>query len=161
MEHKINVSMGEYKIATNPTILQIIGLGSCVAVCLYCKSKKVGGMVHITSPDSKDAIKSSTLGIARFADKGIDMLLKRMEKRFGCKKEYIVAKIFGGANMFPRLKSFSLGDDNIKAVKEKLKDLNIKIVSEDVGGTEGRSVWFDVKDGSVVVGRLFGPTKMM
>jgi len=159
MQDKVNVHMGEYKIAEAPIILQSIGLGSCVGVCLYDKSKKTGGLAHIMSANSKK--KKEEVNPHRFADLAIDALIKDMKEK-GCKKTFLSAKIFGGASMFPGVMTLSnIGEDNVIAVKQKLKKLNIKIVAEDTGGSKGRSIWFDTTDGSVVVSQIKGETKMM
>ncbi len=95
MSRKLNVAMAECKVAKKDYILESIGLGSCVAVCLYDSEKKIGGLAHIMLPHCK----SKNLNPLRFADTSIDILLKKM-KQFGCKEENITAKIFGGASMF-------------------------------------------------------------
>ena len=77
----------------------------------------------------------------------------------GCKKEDMVAKIFGGSNMFPNLLKMTIGDDNVVATKENLQKLKIPLLAQETGGNVGRSVWFDGSDGSVVVGKVSGETK--
>ena len=49
-------------------------------------------------PDST-TIRNSSQNIAKFADTGIDELVRQMEK-LGAKKARMVAKIAGGATMF-------------------------------------------------------------
>ena len=68
MQDKINVNMGELKVVHNPVILQSIGLGSCIAICLYDKTKNIGGLAHIMSASSarcdvplRQAIKNQSL----------------------------------------------------------------------------------------------------
>lgn len=157
MQSKINVGMGEYKIASDPTILQTIGLGSCIAICLYDKNKKMGGLAHILLSESSKAHKN--VNPLRFADKAIHTMLDAMKKR-GC--DDITAKIFGGSSMFPGINSIVIiGEKNIESVKEILKVLQIRVIAEDVGGDQGRSVWFDTANGSVVVSHTHGETVEM
>ncbi len=154
MQNKISVDMGDYKTTSKGDLLQTIGLGSCVATCLYDSETKVAGLSHILAAKSYE-----TDGNPRkFADKAIDLMLAEMV-RMGAKKERVKAKIFGGANMFPHLLKMTIGNDNVAEVKSKLKELNIPITAEDTGGTNGRSVWFDPIDGSVVMSQVHGTTK--
>ena len=90
MENKINVGMGEYKIASSPILLQTIGIGSCIAVCLYDAKKKIGGLAHILLPDSSKANKD--VNELRFADKAIGAMLNSMKQK---RCSSITAKIFG------------------------------------------------------------------
>ena len=81
----------------------------------------------------------------KFADSGIVLLLEEMEKR-GVKRSALKAKIAGGAKMFnfsSTTEMGSIGDKNIEAVRAKLKELGIRIVSEDVGLNYGRTIIFD------------------
>ncbi len=55
---------------------------------------KIGGLAHIMLPDST-SIRNSSQNIAKFADTGIDELVRQMEK-LGAKKARMVAKIAGG-----------------------------------------------------------------
>ena len=152
-EKKITVGMGEFVVSSS-CILEAIGLGSCVAVCLYDKDKKIGGLAHIMLGIGGE----SETNPYRFADKSIAVMLKEMIKK-GCKKNSIIAKIFGGASMFSNIKStMEIGKNNVKDVKVILKKEEIKIVSEEIGGKQGRNIWFDLDDGKVVVSKIYGPT---
>jgi len=49
MYNRVVVGMAEYWVSSNPEdVLCILGLGSCVGLCLYDPRKKIGGMVHIS-----------------------------------------------------------------------------------------------------------------
>jgi chemotaxis protein CheD len=66
-------------------------------------------------------------------------------------RSYLTAKIAGGANMFPNLKSNSLniGEKNVEAVKDALSETGIKLLAEDVKGVYGRRVTFNIVTGAV------------
>lgn len=144
----IKVGMADLKVCTVPDSLTTLGLGSCVGIALYDKNTKVTGLAHIMLPDSK-AIRNNT-NIAKFADTGIDEILRLMIN-LGAAKSRIVAKIAGGANMFNFNTSGSttlkVGDSNVIAVKQKLKELNIPIIAEDTGANYGRTVVIDSNTG--------------
>ena len=72
----------------------------------------------------------------------------------GAKKENLEAKLVGGANMFPALKS-DIGKENVLAAKLILKKEGIRLVGESVGGSQGRSVEFPIASGIVTVKTKF------
>ncbi|MBN2013607.1 MAG: chemotaxis protein CheD [Candidatus Altiarchaeota archaeon] len=156
MTKKITVGMAEFKIIHNPCILEVLGLGSCVAICLRDEKTKIAALAHIILPDSKEAAQG--INPLRFVDKTVDAMVKSM-LILGCKTHDIKAKLCGGAEIFPNVPRISdIGKKNVEAVRKKLREKCIEIVAEDVGGTEGRSIWFDTETGEVVVSRIHGPT---
>lgn len=98
MSEIIKVGMADLKTCVSPNGITTLGLGSCVGIAIRDPVNKIGGLAHVMLPDS-NAIKSSQMNIAKFADTGIAELVKQME-RLGAKRERMVAKIAGGANMF-------------------------------------------------------------
>jgi len=153
---KYSVKIGEFRVVNKPTILESLGIGSCIAICLFDPVFRIAGLAHILLGKSPKIV---TVNPFRFADRAIDVMLREIE-RMGSKRENIQAKIIGGASMFNYEGSpFDAGKKNIIAVKEKLKKEKIKIVAEDLGGKEGKSIWMDTSDGKVVVSKIFGPTR--
>lgn len=147
----IKVGMADLNIIKAPGILITLGLGSCVGIALYDKHNKIAGLAHIMLPSSKE-IKNNT-NKAKFADTGIELLIEKMVKE-GAIKELLTAKIAGGAQMFSFNNNNSIlkiGERNVQATKEKLKELNIKIISEDTGGNYGRTIELNADDGSLLV----------
>ncbi len=65
--------------------------------------------------------------------------------------------------MFSKLKcgAVNIGEKNVQAVKEALLANNIKLLAEDVGGTCGRRVVFNVSTGSTYVSTLNGEVKKL
>jgi chemotaxis protein CheD len=147
------VGIAECKITRSPNKLVAYGLGSCVGVILCDLQAKVGGLAHIMLPSSLLYIKTTIPG--KFADTAIDMLVTEMEK-LGCCRKNFISKIVGGANMFSLIsqKSVPIGLRNVSAVREKLQQLNIPILAEQVGGTQGRTAILDVASGRVEIRKL-------
>ena len=151
MNNSIKIGMADYKLGKENDTLITLGLGSCVGIVLYDKTKKIAGMAHIMLPSSKE-IKNNT-NKAKFADTALDALLEDMIKS-GASKNRLIAKIAGGAQMFSvSLKSdnLNIGKRNVIAVKEKLSELRISIVSEDVLGNFGRTIEFNCNDGDLSI----------
>ncbi|MGN0436354.1 MAG: chemotaxis protein CheD [Wujia sp.] len=143
MSETIRVGIADMNICKAPDKITTIGLGSCIGVVLYDSKKKVAGLVHIMLPDSTK-IKQNQNKL-KFADSGIKMLIEEL-KANGIEKESLKAKIAGGAQMFSFSASSdmgSIGEKNIAAVRTILKELGIKLVSEDVGLNYGRTIVFD------------------
>jgi len=145
---KIRVKIADIAVSSSPYILSTYGLGSCVAVVLYDPEVKIGGMNHFLLPERVTRREDENL--AKFSDTGIEILIKRI-KDLGAKEERLVAKIIGGANMFPTLSKNAIGGKNIDAAMKILEKHSISVVAKDIGGNWGRSVDFYLSDGRVVV----------
>ena len=143
MSEVIKVGMADLKTCVSPDGVTTLGLGSCVGIAIRDPATKIGGLAHIMSPDSK-AMRNSQQNIAKFADTGIEELVRQMEA-LGAKRSRMVAKIAGGADMFNFHGSSSVGlvgERNVEATKVKLKELKIPILAEDTGANYGRTVIF-------------------
>ena len=151
MGNMIKIGMAELNVCLPPDAITTLGLGSCVGVVLYDPTKKVCGMVHVMLPDSTK-IKNNE-NIAKFADTGIEELLRRVIA-LGAVRKNLVAKIAGGAQMFA-FKSdndmLRVGDRNVEATKSKLKELQIPIIAEDTGKNSGRTIEFYPETGELLV----------
>ena len=137
------IRIADMNICRTPDKITTIGLGSCVGVVIYDGVSGLAGLVHIMLPDSSK-INNNTNKL-KFADTGIEMLLEKLLTS-GIKESALKAKIAGGAQMFNYLLKSSIGnvgENNVIAVKNKLSDLKIPIISEDVGLNFGRTIVFD------------------
>jgi len=143
MSEIIKVGMADLKTCVSPDGVTTLGLGSCVGIAIRDPATKIGGLAHIMLPNSAE-IRNSQQNIAKFADTGIEELVRQMEK-LGAKRNRMVAKIAGGATMFNfqgRSDMVQIGDRNVAATKEKLKQLNIPLLAQDTGANYGRTVTF-------------------
>jgi chemotaxis protein CheD len=152
---EVRVDMAELKVETKPLEL-VTCVGSCVAVCLYDSSVKIGGMAHVMLPHNNS---SKIEPPAKFADTAVPALIKEMKKL--SKNCIPAAKIAGGANMFPNIRnnSLAIGTKNIEAVKAVLYLNKISLRGEDVGGTQGRRISLNPLTGRVNVRLLNGEVK--
>ena len=76
MGNMIKVGMADLKVCKCPDALTTLGLGSCVGVALYDPVTKISGLLHCMLPDSTQIRNNSNL--AKFADTGIDELIRQM-----------------------------------------------------------------------------------
>ena len=151
MSETIRVGIADMNICKSPDKITTIGLGSCVGVVLYNAQLKVAGLVHIMLPDSTKINQNQNK--LKFADTGIECLVAELEKR-GIYRASLKAKIAGGARMFNFNVSSdigSVGDKNVMAVRAKLAEYGIKIVSEDVGLNYGRTIVFDPETSELLI----------
>ena len=98
MSEIIKVGMADLKTCVSPDGVTTLGLGSCVGIALRDPVTKIGGLAHVMLPDST-AIRNSSQNIAKFADTGIEELVRQIEK-LGANRNRLEAKIAGGATMF-------------------------------------------------------------
>ena len=119
-------------------------LGSCVAVCLFDKSKNIGGINHFMLP----LWNGQGLESPKYGNVAIRKLLQKLEP-LGCRKEDLIAKIFGGGEVIETGTHFQIGARNIQTAEEELKALGIPIVARSTGGKNGRKLEFDTETGAV------------
>ena len=151
MSKMVKVGMADLNVCVSPDAITTLGLGSCVGVALYDKSTGIAGLVHIMLPDSSRVRQNSNR--AKFADTGIDALIQEMKKK-GANISMLTAKIAGGAQMFAFSTNNSMlrvGENNVEAVKLRLKQLGIRILAEDTGLNYGRTVEFYPETGDFVI----------
>lgn len=120
-------------------------LGSCVAVCLWDTALGYGAMNHFLYPRTSDKSQAT----AQYGNVATLKLINMMAGA-GVSEKTMVAHIYGGS--FPEgAKGHNVGVDNIEVARRVLKKKAIKVVSEDVGGTMGRKILFDIQTGHVAV----------
>ena len=159
MSKVIKVGMADLNICKSPDIITTLGLGSCIGLTLYDPVTKIGGMVHYMLPDSTQMRNNSN--IAKFADTGIDELLKQV-LRAGANRTRLVAKIAGGAKMFSVSGSSNvsnIGERNALAAKAKLRQLRIRLIAEDTGLNYGRTVELHCETGDFYIKAIGKPVK--
>lgn len=158
---EIQVGIADYKVAVSPNKIITLGLGSCVGITLYDPVVRVGGLLHIMLPSSKQF--SNINKPAKFADLGIPLMLKELERK-GAYKSRMQAKLAGGAQMFSGLDTkfvLNIGQRNAEITKEILKDMGIKILAEELGGNRGRTMILDLDSGQVTIRTIGTPLKVI
>ncbi len=160
MSDIIRVKIADYGIASAPSILVTCGLGSCVGISLYDEVTKTGGLAHIMLPCGGKGTDPKCR--PRYADTAVEMMLSEMEE-MGCGRDRLVAKLAGGASMFPNLRKAGkgIGDRNVEAVLEILSLLGIPILGADTGGDYGRSIEFDPGTGEMRIKSVTRPVKVI
>ncbi len=151
MNKMILVGMADLNVTKSPGVLTTLGLGSCVGIAVYDPVNKVAGLAHIMLPDSR--LIQNNQNIAKFADTATAKMVFDMIK-LGAKREYLKAKLAGGAQMFAfnsTNESMRIGDRNVEAATKVLAGLRIPIVAKDTGANYGRTVELYSEDGRYLI----------
>ena len=156
---EVRVAMAEMKIESKPIEL-VTSVGSCVAICLYDSTNRCGGLAHIMLPNSAIAPHDSLP--CKFADTAVPALAKAVQKSSG-EEVCLSAKIAGGANIFsnPNDNGLTIGMKNVDAVKAALSANKIRLVAEDVGGSYGRRIAFNIGTGIATIRISNGEIKQL
>jgi chemotaxis protein CheD len=161
MSVMIKVGMADLNIAKAPDNITTLGLGSCVGVTLYDPKTKIGGLAHVMLPSSEEIKNNSNK--AKFADTALDVLIDKMVSA-GANRRNLVAKMAGGAQMFnfnSQNDVLKIGERNAIASKKKLKELGIRILSEDTGGNYGRTIELNTENGDLLIKTIGHGTRVI
>ena len=153
MAELITIKTAQLAVGHNSQVMRTGSIGSCLVIILYDVKNRLGGLAHAMLPTSSHiAGEDLTTAPAKYIDQAIINLINGIEK-LGGDKSQIVAKLVGGATMFKALvkNENSIGNQNISFAKSHLSKLNIPIVAEDVGGSSGKMVEFNLVNGIVDV----------
>ncbi|MBL0171898.1 MAG: hypothetical protein IPP90_14480 [Gemmatimonadaceae bacterium] len=147
---QITVNIADYAVGAGPLMLVTVGLGSCVGIALYARDVRVGALAHVLLPNVNLSVAQETPG--KYPATAIPAMVRRM-RELGARGE-IHARLIGGASMFTPLLapgSMSLGARNVAASHAACAAAHLPIVGQDIGGAHGRSVFFNVADGTLLV----------
>ena len=140
-----SIRIGEMLVGRGEERLRTL-LGSCIGLALYSRHSSVGGLAHIVLPES-----SGQQGPpAKYVDTAIPELIRRIELAGG-QATNLKAKVAGGANMLASQAVSTIGDQNLEAIRQLLRDLRIPIVAEHCGGVQGRRMTFYPGTGRVTI----------
>ena len=156
------VGLGEARALTATSgdeCLVAYGLGSCVAICLWDPASRVAGMAHVVLPGADPTGQANP----KFARSALPALVGLMQRHgAGPDPRRYVARLAGGAEVLaiggtgklPRI-----GEQNAAAVRDALAEAGVVVQAEDLGGSRGRSVWFDPREGGQIRVRAVGSTE--
>lgn len=135
---------GQLFVSPEPAEIVTV-LGSCVAVCLWDSSRKVGGVNHFLLPDWIGNGHSSP----RFGNVATRELVAGL-LQLGCRRQDLQAKVFGGACVIEafRGRAEHLGVKNVEAARRALAAERVRVVGEEVGGARGRRLVFHTASGA-------------
>jgi chemotaxis protein CheD len=150
----VKVLPGEFFVA-DEDLLVMTTLGSCIAVCLWDRERRVGGMNHFLLPDggSLSGPTGPTGDSGRYGIHAMDLLIGEMLKR-GATRSTMEAKVFGGGAVISGMNAINVGERNTSFVLDYLRTERITVVGKDVLDIYPRKVCFLPASGKVMVKRL-------
>jgi chemotaxis protein CheD len=148
------IDLGDVAVSGDSVYISTV-LGSCVSVVLYDPETGIGGMNHFQMPEPLPTSDSEDRPCF-YGSLAIPKLFRSMEEA-GCRRSGLQAKIFGGSCKFyceDEVPASGIGLRNISYAREFLRGEGIPIEREDVGGSHGRRIYFDVKTFVVYLRRI-------
>jgi len=147
------LGIGDYGASKTPgDIVKTLALGSCIAIVFLDPKTRMVGMVHVALPDSTIATPEELKKLpGRFADTGIQALMRHMKSMGMEDHKDLIVKLVGGAMIMDPKNTFNIGKRNALAIKKCLWELGIGARKEDIGGTISRTVSVFVDTGKVVI----------
>lgn len=136
---------GQVFVSSDPIAISTI-LGSCAAICLWDRYKRVGGMNHYLLPEGE----AEGPNRLRYGNVANPELLQQV-LALGCEVKNLQAKIFGGSSAFAVDLSQSLGSKNVQYAETFLRSSGIPVVERDVSGKHGRRLVFHLSDGLTTI----------
>lgn len=161
MSDTLRIGISEYRVARAPAVLVAYGLGSCLGIILDDRKNCVGGMAHTLLPASRP--ESPEARQAKYVDTAIQALVDEL-LQLGAGRENLTARLVGGANMFASSytpNTDGIGTRNLLVARATLQNMNIPLQAEDVGGSHGRTVEFDLATGKVLVRSVHGEDRIL
>lgn len=155
---RVIINPGEYYASNGPVTISTL-LGSCVSACLFDPVNKVMGMNHFMLSHqrySRDLPMNQTEA-GRYGIHSMELIINEMLK-LGAEKRFLKAKAFGGGTIIDRdseAGSFKcVGEVNSRFIREFLALERIPLISENLGGKDGRVIHFSYGDFAVYMRRL-------
>jgi chemotaxis protein CheD len=131
-------------------VLVTYSLGSCIAVSLYDPIAHCGGLLHYQLPTSTLDASRAQANPCMFADTGMATLLNEIAA-LGAQLRRLQVKLAGGAEILDDNGVFSIGKRNHTAIRKILWQRGLLLKAERVGGSEPRTLYLHVADGTTVV----------
>ena len=153
----VRLAASEVHVAQEATLIQTV-LGSCVAAALWNPRLKIGAMCHGALPHCPEHLELS-LDLTprlRYVDYSIRYLRERLDA-LGTRPKELEVKLFGGADVLPasqpRLRD-TVGYQNCMAALHAVEECGLRLIVTDLGGAEGRLIYFRSDTGEVFLQRL-------
>lgn len=153
---KFHLNPGRVIFSQSPMMISTI-LGSCVSVVMHHSRTGMGAMCHGLLPTCRCGGEYRHKQVCDDCFRYMDCSIRYMIEEFGTLKipvKELTIKLFGGADMFSTGQTKTVGHQNIHVARDLLRTKNLRIASEDVGGDQGRKIFFFTHTGEVRLKRL-------
>ncbi|MFK7735808.1 MAG: CheR family methyltransferase [Pirellulaceae bacterium] len=139
------IVVGDIFASSKPAEVSTV-LGSCVAVCLWDRKLRIGGMNHFALADGNPMSRNAaSIGIH-----AMELLINEIMKLGGGRRR-LQAKVFGAGRVLDEGDPNGVGARNEKFIREFLETEKIPITAEYLGSDRGIQVIFEPHTGKVRV----------
>ena len=144
------VGVGDMKIAATPgDVLVTHALGSCLGISAFDSHAGVGGLLHVMLPASAINPDKARTQPFLFVDCGVPEFFRGLIS-CGATKNRLVIKVAGGACVQGAGEDrFAIGKRNYLTLRKLFWQNGIFIASEDVGGSDPRTMYLEIGTGRV------------
>ncbi len=155
----VKIAPAEWYATANRDEMLSTLLGSCVAACLYDRDKGIFGMNHfmLSNPRYARNISFTQTEAGRYGIQSMELLINDMMK-LGARRKALRAKVFGGGSIITNPvqgDNFScVGQVNSRFIIDFCKLESIPLDSSDLGGVQGRVIYFDCRDQAVYLRKI-------
>lgn len=147
---RLDIGIGDIGVTSEDTELKTYALGSCVALVVWDRALRAGGMIHIALPEAHINPDKARDKPGYFADTGLPLLFSEL-KRLGANRGSSWVKLVGGSSILDENSTFDIGRRNALAVKKYLWKIGLDLTAEDIGGTISRTVGLQVPTGELTI----------
>jgi chemotaxis protein CheD len=144
MKEIIDVNTGQVKLGRGKVALRSLAIGSCIAIAAYDSKAKIGAVAHIMLPGSAPRKSPER---TKYAANAIDEMIGMMLEA-GSQKGNIEVCLVGAGNVLQK-EDDTICAANTESAIRLLEERNIPIRATALGGTERKSIFFDVESGNV------------
>jgi chemotaxis protein CheD len=124
-------------------------VGSCVAVCLWHRAQRLGGMNHYLLPEAP-RVRAKIDKPWSYGELALPELLAQVNAR-GARTPELVARVYGGAAITSGDEHGGPGPRNAALARAWLAERGVTVAQEELGGRRGRKLDFDTHSGEVRV----------
>jgi chemotaxis protein CheD len=149
--HTIILKPGEGYAGEKPSIVSTV-LGSCVSVTMFCRNGRFGAICHSLLPEAASGTAGNEF---RYVDSSMYAMLLHFDRR-GVPREELEVKLFGGSDLLGcgSGSGKTVGRQNIETALGIIASERLALLASDVGGDQGRKLFFKPHTGEVFVKRL-------
>ncbi len=141
------VFIGQLCVQTGACSLAVYGLGSCVALLLYDSEAGVGGLAHVLLPGEPPRGTERAGLPAKYGVEALPSLSKALVG-VGARPARMRAALVGGARLFQgaELLDTGIGARNVERLRALLAEGAVPLALELTGGSQGRTLRFDLPE---------------
>ncbi len=132
--HRYHVATGTFVVTERKPLLLQAYLGTCVGLALYCKTKGIGGIIHLLLPEPVS--RGSFNQPEKYASTGVPLFIESLLAK-GAQQETLIASLAGGALVGPISEQdlyLDIGGRTADVVRTLLTARDIELVQSETGG---------------------------